>query len=65
MTKFKHGVLTGDDLQNLFQDAKENNYALPAVNVTNTSTVNSVLETSAELNSPSIIQFSKTMKLQR
>ena len=58
MTKFKHGVLTGDDLQNLFQDAKENNYALPAVNVTNTSTVNSVLETSAKLNSPSIIQFS-------
>ncbi|MDC3105235.1 class II fructose-bisphosphate aldolase, partial [bacterium] len=39
-------------------DAKKNLYALPAVNVTNTSTVNSVLEASAEVNSPVIIQFS-------
>ena len=35
-----------------------NQYALPAVNVTSTSTVNTVLETATELNSPVIIQFS-------
>ena len=58
MSKFKSGVLTGEQVQEVFEDAKKNNYALPAVNVTNTSTVNSVLETAAELNSPAIIQFS-------
>tara|TARA_A100001037_G_C15027109_1_gene579108 strand:+ start:1023 stop:1148 length:126 start_codon:yes stop_codon:yes gene_type:complete len=40
--KFKKGVLTGNDVQIVFEDAKRNNYALPAVNVTTTSTVNSV-----------------------
>ena len=58
MSKFKSGVLTGDCVQEVFSDAKKNKYALPAVNVTNTSTVNAVLETAAELNSPAIIQFS-------
>ncbi len=58
MTKFKTGVLTGDDVQKVFSDAKKNKYALPAVNVTNTSTVNTVLETASEVNSPVIIQFS-------
>ena len=52
------GCLTGEQLQEVFADAKANKYALPAVNVSNTSTVNAVLETSAELNSPSIVQFS-------
>jgi fructose-bisphosphate aldolase class II len=58
MSKFESWVLTGEQVQEVFEDAKQNNYALPAVNVTNTSTVNSVLETAAELNSPAIIQFS-------
>ena len=58
MSKFKAGVLTGEELQEVFADAKLNKYALPAVNVSSTSTVNAVLETSAELNSPSIVQFS-------
>ena len=58
MSKFKSGVLTGDELQEVFTDAKKYKYALPAVNVTNTSTVNAVMETAAELNSPAIIQFS-------
>tara|TARA_B100001778_G_C18532519_1_gene604319 strand:+ start:94 stop:1161 length:1068 start_codon:yes stop_codon:yes gene_type:complete len=58
MSKFELGVITGDKVQDVFTDAKQNRYALPAVNVTNTSTVNSVLETAAELNSPVIIQFS-------
>ncbi|MAX68318.1 MAG: class II fructose-bisphosphate aldolase [Flavobacteriales bacterium] len=58
MSKFKRGVISGKELRKVFNDAKENNYALPAVNVTNTSTVNSVLETAAKLNSPVIVQFS-------
>ena len=55
---FKPGVLFGKDLQNMFQFAKENNFALPAVNVTGSDTINAVLETSKELNAPAIIQFS-------
>ena len=58
MSKFKRGVISGEELRKVFNDAKENNYALPAVNVTNTSTVNSVLETAAKLKSPVIVQFS-------
>ena len=58
MSKFPHGVLTGKEVQDVFSDAKLNQYALPAVNVTNTSTVNAVLEAAAEVNSPVIIQFS-------
>ncbi|MBT7896404.1 MAG: class II fructose-bisphosphate aldolase [Flavobacteriales bacterium] len=58
MTKFQNGVLTGELVQKLFKDAKENLYALPAVNVTSTSTVNAVLETASEMNSAVIIQFS-------
>ena len=58
MSKFESGVITGDTIQEIFADAKQKKYALPAVNVTNTSTVNAVLETAAELNSPAIIQFS-------
>ena len=58
MSKFEFGVLTGNKVQEVFEDAKKNKYALPAVNVTNTSTVNAVLETAAEVNSPAIIQFS-------
>ncbi|MDP2088762.1 MAG: class II fructose-bisphosphate aldolase [Flavobacteriaceae bacterium] len=55
---FKPGVLFGKDLQNMFQSAKENNFALPAVNVTGSDTINAVLETSKELNAPAVIQFS-------
>jgi fructose-bisphosphate aldolase class II len=58
MTKFDFGVITGNALQEVFSDAKKNNYALPAVNVTSSSTVNSVLEAAAEVNSPVIVQFS-------
>ena len=54
----KPGVATGDQVQEIFKHAKENGYALPAVNVTSSSTVNGVLETAAKLNSPVIIQFS-------
>ena len=55
---FKPGVIAGDELQALFSHAKANRYALPAVNVINTSTVNAVMEAAAEIKSPAIIQFS-------
>jgi fructose-bisphosphate aldolase, class II len=54
----KAGVATGDDVQQIFQLAKEKGFALPAINVTSSSTVNAVMETAAKLNSPVIIQFS-------
>lgn len=55
---FKPGVVYGKQLQELYNYANENNFALPAVNVTSTSTVNAVLETAANLKRPVIIQFS-------
>lgn len=58
MTKFRTGVLFGKEVNEVYADAKANQYALPAVNVVSTSTVNSVLETAAKLNSPVIIQLS-------
>ena len=54
----KPGVATGDQVQEIFRYAKEKGFALPAVNVTGSSTVNGVMETAAKLNSPVIIQFS-------
>ena len=56
--KFPGGVITGDAVQDIFNDAQEYEYALPAVNVVGTNSVNAVLETAAELNSPVMIQFS-------
>ena len=57
MSKFPSGVVTGDGVQAIFNDAQENEYALPAVNVVGSNSVNAVLETVA-VNSPVIIQFS-------
>ncbi|MEM7484958.1 MAG: class II fructose-bisphosphate aldolase [Bacteroidota bacterium] len=54
----KPGVATGDEVQAIFNHAKEHGYALPAVNVIGSNTINSVLETAAELNAPVIVQFS-------
>jgi fructose-bisphosphate aldolase class II len=54
----KPGVATGDQVQEIFRYAKEKAFALPAVNVTSSSTVNAVMEAAAKLNSPVIIQFS-------
>jgi fructose-bisphosphate aldolase class II len=52
------GVATGDEVQAIFQYAKEKGFALPAVNVIGTNSMNAVMETAAELNAPVIIQFS-------
>ncbi|MGE5944487.1 MAG: class II fructose-bisphosphate aldolase [Flavobacteriales bacterium] len=54
----KPGVATGDEVQAIFKHAKENGYALPAVNVIGSNTINGVLETAKALNAPVIIQFS-------
>ncbi|WNJ18962.1 class II fructose-bisphosphate aldolase [Pontibacter sp. G13] len=56
--KFRPGVLHGDEVQELLNYANEKNFALPAVNVVGTNTVNSVLEAARDVNSPVIIQFS-------
>ena len=52
------GVIEYDEAKLIFADAKRNKYALPAVNVTNSNTINAVLETAMAVNSPVIIQFS-------
>ncbi|MBS9782242.1 MAG: class II fructose-bisphosphate aldolase [Arcobacter sp.] len=52
------GVLTGSEAKKLFAYAKENNFAIPAVNVVGTDSVNAVLESAAKVNSPIIVQFS-------
>ncbi len=56
--KIKGGVATGDEVQEIFKLAKEKKFALPAVNVIGSNTINSVLETASKLNAPVIIQFS-------
>jgi fructose-bisphosphate aldolase, class II len=57
-TRFQPGVLTGDDAMALLAYAKEKGFALPAVNVTGTNSVNAALETAKKMNAPLIIQFS-------
>jgi fructose-bisphosphate aldolase class II len=54
----KPGVATGKEVQEIFKYAKEKGFALPAINVVGSSTINAVMETAADLNSPVIIQFS-------
>ena len=54
----KYGVVSGTDLQKVFKIAKENHFALPAVNVVNSDSVNAVMEAAKVVNSPVIIQFS-------
>ncbi len=56
--KFRPGVLTGQEATDLLNYANENGFALPAVNCVNTNTINGVLETAKEVNSPVIVQFS-------
>ncbi|ADW75110.1 MULTISPECIES: class II fructose-bisphosphate aldolase [Rahnella] len=54
----KPGVITGDDVQKVFAIAKENKFALPAVNCVGTDSINAVLEAAAKVRSPVIVQFS-------
>lgn len=56
--KFRPGVLAGQEVTDLLNYANEHDFALPAVNVVSTNSVNAVIETAKEVNSPVIIQFS-------
>lgn len=58
MTKFRKGVLFGDEVTELLRYANETGFAIPAVNVIGTNSVNSCMETAKAVNSPIIIQFS-------
>jgi fructose-bisphosphate aldolase class II len=58
LDSIKPGVVFGDDLNTLFAIAKEEGYALPAVNVVGTDSINGVLEAAKLVNSPVVIQFS-------
>jgi len=54
----KPGVVTGDDVQKLLRVAKDEGFAMPAVNVVGTNSINAVLEAAAKVKSPVIIQLS-------
>ena len=58
LQKVAPGVVTGDGVQEIFRIAKQNKFALPAVNVVGTDSINAVLQAAKEVNSPVIIQFS-------
>lgn len=58
MKKYQPGVLYGEQLLALLNDAKQSQFALPAVNTIGTNTINATLETAAKVNSPVIVQFS-------
>lgn len=55
---FSKGVIHGQELKDLFDYANTNDFAIPAVNVIGTNSINAVMETAREVNSPVIIQFS-------
>lgn len=57
-TKFKPGVISGTQLQELFAYAKQKGFAIPAVNVTGTDTVNAVMEAARVVNAPVMVQLS-------
>ncbi|WGS66157.1 class II fructose-bisphosphate aldolase [Enterobacteriaceae bacterium ET-AT1-13] len=56
--KFKNGVILGDNVQKIFEFAKKNQFAIPAINCVGIDYINSILEASAKLKLPIIIQFS-------
>lgn len=58
MTKFRKGVLLGEEVTELLNYANENDFAMPAVNIVGSNTVNGALEAAREVNSPIIIQLS-------
>ena len=58
--RFRAGVLFGDEVKELLDYAKANEFALPAVNCIGTNSVNAVLSAAREVNSPTIVQFSNS-----
>ena len=58
MKHIEPGVLSGDEVQEVFRIAREHQFALPAINVVGTNSVNATLEAARDVNSPIVIQFS-------
>jgi fructose-bisphosphate aldolase class II len=58
VSKFRAGVLFGDEVKQLLDYAKANEFALPAVNCTGTNSINATLAAAREVGSPTMIQFS-------
>ena len=58
MSRFRSGVLHGEEVAALFDDAQARGYALPAVNIIGTNSLNATLETAASVGSPVIVQLS-------
>ena len=54
----KPGVVWGEDLSKLYEYAKSEGFALPAVNVVGSHSINAVMEAAKKANSPVIVQFS-------
>ncbi len=57
-TRFRPGVISGDEVTELLNYANDNDFALPAVNVVGSNSINAVMETAAAVASPVIIQLS-------
>ncbi|KAK2681408.1 Fructose-bisphosphate aldolase, class-II [Fusarium oxysporum f. sp. vasinfectum] len=55
----KTGVIVGDDVLRLFEYAREHKFAIPAINVTSSSTVVAALEAARDNKAPVILQFSQ------
>lgn len=55
----KSGVIYGDDVKELFLYAQEKGFAIPAINVTSSSTVVAALEAARDSKSPIILQTSQ------
>lgn len=56
--QLKPGVVSGDDYRALIAACKRHRYALPAVNIVNTGSINAVLEAAAACRADVIIQLS-------
>ena len=56
--QFRAGVLFGDEVKEVLDYAKANEFALPAVNCIVSNTINAALAAAREVKSPMMIQFS-------
>ena len=56
--RFPFGVVRGDLIKDVFEYAKEKKFALPAINIISSGTINASLEIAAYIKSPIIIQIS-------
>jgi len=55
----KPGVVTGQALVDLLDNAKENGYAIPGVNIVGTNSINACMEAAAKYGGPIMVTFSK------